>query len=283
MSSINGNIDQPKKAIGCGLIFLTFFGFIWVIIFSGLDLFINWVSEQTIMEIGGYAPDFRWITHLISSLLILVVCLLLAGLVKEARIRRIFKLWSYAAILAVITTPAKTLWLAEQNLTAILQISALFLMIIGSHLIERKKSNSDIKSQVKSAFPGVIIFIGAILCLPWILWGALGSWLDTLLGIFVGIVFAWYAGKFIFEEYLFQVQTNDIGVRFSRSFFDGLVVSVFLLISVCALAINGSQQMLVVTVPIAGWFVTALFFIWMKNTDRGRLPASIILGLLWMN
>jgi hypothetical protein len=142
----------------------------------------------------------------------------MAWLVKEPRIRRIFKLWSYASILAMITTPAKTLWLAEQNLTAVLQISALFLMIIGSHLIEKRKINSDNNSQVKRVFPGVIIFIGALLCLPWILWGALGSWLDTLLEIIVGIVFAWYAGKFIFEEYLFKHKPPILVLDFQGQF-----------------------------------------------------------------
>ena len=281
MTIKNEKMEQPNKAIGCGLIILTILGFIWVILFSGLDLFINWVSEQTIMEIGGHAPDFRWITHMVSSLLILVVCLLMAWLVKAPRIKRIFKLWSYAAILAAISIPAKTLWLSEQNMTAILQASALFLMIVGNYLLKMKKDETTEIVPGKLKFPGSVILLGAIFSAPWLLWGALGSWLDTLLEIALGVLFAWFAGKFIFQEYLNPTRNDNGILKFSSIIFDGLVVAVFLLISITALAINGSQQMLVVTVPIAGWLVTALSLIWMKERDHGRLPASIILGLLF--
>ena len=281
MNPQNMNTEEPNKSIGCGLISLTIFSFIWVILFSGLNLFINWVNEQTIMQISGHSPDYRWITHMVTSLLILVVCLLMAKLVKEPRIKRIFKLWTYAAILAVISIPAKTLWLAEQNLTAILQAAALLMVIAGRNLFSRKNGEVSEEISSKQNFSGVIVIIGAILCIPWLLWGALGSWLDTILAIFVGVIFAWYSGKFIFQEYLNQSKSVDGSFKISKIIFDGLVVAVFLLISITALAVNGSQQMLVVTVPIAGWLIAAMSFIWRKNKDHGRLPASTIIGLLF--
>ena len=153
------NTEEPNKSIGCGLIGLTIFSFIWVILFSGLNLFINWVNEQTIMQISGHSPDYRWITHMVTSLLILVVCLLMAKLVKEPRINRIFKLWTYAAILAVISIPAKTLWLAEQNLTAILQAAALLMVIAGRNLFSRKNGEVSEEISSKQNFSGVILWV----------------------------------------------------------------------------------------------------------------------------
>lgn len=275
-------IDDPnKKGIGCGLIGLTALAFVWVFTLSGLDLLMNWVSEQALMEVSGYVPDFRWITHSIISVLVLLVCFLMAWLVKEPRIKRIFTLWTYAAILSVLSIPTKMLWLSEQNMTAILQSAALIIVITGSYLVVKKKNDFSEKTPGKVKLPGMIIFVGAVIAAPWLLWGALGSWLDTLLEILVGVLFAWYAGKFIFKEYLEKTQSAGFEVKFTRILFDGLVVAVFLLISVASLAINGSQQMLVVTVPIAGWLVAILSSIWMKEKDHGRLPASILLGLLF--
>ncbi|MBA4386157.1 MAG: peptidase S8 [Anaerolinea sp.] len=272
---------KPNKGIGCGLIVLTILGFIWVILFSGLDLFINWVSEQAIMEVGERVPDFRWITHIVTSVLILVVCLLMAWLVKEPRIKWIFRLWSFAAFLAVLSTPSKLLWLAEQNLTAIFQLAVLFLMIAGSNLLVRKKESESDKKPEKTKFPGMILFVSSLFYVPWLLWGALGSWLDTLLEIVIGILFAWFAVKFIFEEYLEKVQASGGVSKLRDVLFDGLVVAVFLLISVAALAINGSQQMLVVTVPIAGWLVAIFSSLWKTVKGQDKLSAGIILGVIF--
>jgi len=280
--TLQKSVDEKRnKAIGCGLIILTVLGFIWVILFSGVDLFMNWISEQAIMEVGGHVPDFRWVTHLITSVLILAVCLLMAWLVKEPRIKRIFRLWSYPAILAVLSVPAKTLWLTEQNMTAILQASAIFLVIVGSYLFAKVKDVEENEKQNKPKFPGLIIFVGAIFCVPWLLWGALGSWLDSLLEIIVGVLFAWFVVKFTFREYLEKTQTVGSEITFRGIVFDGMVVAVFLLISVAALAINGSQQMLVVTVPITGWLVAILASIWMNDRGHGRIPAGIILALVF--
>jgi len=273
--------EKPNKAIGCGLLVLTILGFVWVTFFSGIDLFMNWVSEQAIMEVGGHVPDFRWITHMVSSVLILSVCLLMAWLVKEPRIKRIFRLWTYAAVLSVFSIPAKTLWLSEQNLTALFQVCALFLVIAGSYLLAKKKDDEPDLTTPKAKFPGLIILAGALFCAPWLLWGALGSWLDTLLEIIVGSLFAWFAIKFIYSEYLEKSQPVGGLGKTREILLDGLVIAVFLLISVAALAINGSQQMLVVTVPIAGWLVAELSSLWMNNKGHGRLPASILLGLVF--
>lgn len=263
------------------MIILTILGFIWVTLFSGLDLFINWASEQAIMEVGRYVPDFRWITHMIASVLILVVCLLMSWLVKEPRIKRIFKLWMYAAILAIFSIPAKTAGVSDQNITAFLQAAALFMVIAGSYLLTKRKEDGHGPELEKAKFPGLIVFVGAIFCVPWLLWGALGSWFDTALEIVVGVLFSFYAVKFIIKDYLEKSQTFGSEIKFSGILLDGLVVSIFLLISMAALAINGSQQMLVVTVPIAGWLAAILSSIWMNNKGHGRLPVGIILGLVF--
>ncbi|MRS03507.1 hypothetical protein EG832_09860, partial [bacterium] len=272
---------KTTKAIGCGLVILTILGFIWVTLFCGLDLFMNWVSEQAIMEVGSFVPDFRWITHTIASVLILLVCLLMSWLVKEPSIKRIFKLWMYAAILSIISIPVKTAEVSDQNLTAFLQAAALFLVIVGSYLLIKRKTEEPEPKLEKNSFPGLIVFIGAILCIPWLLWGALGSWFDTALEIIVGVLFSLYAVKFIFLEYLDMSQSIGREIKFSGILLDGLVIAIFLLINVAALAINGSQQMLVVTVPISGWLVAILSSLWMNNKGHGRLPVGIILGLIF--
>ena len=272
---------KPNKGIGCGLLILTILGFIWVTLLSGLNLSMNWISEQAIYEVGSHVPDFRWITHMVTIVLILVVCLLMAWLVKQPRIKSVFRLWSFAAILGVFTIPSKTLWLTEQNMTAIFQAAALFMVIAGSYLLSKKNDSEVEIANKKIRIPGLIIFVSAIFCAPWLLWGALGSWLDTLLEVLVGILFAWFVVRFIYKEYLDLHQISSTEIKTSGLLLDGLVVAIFLLISVAALAINGSQQMLVVTVPIAGWFVALLASIWVNEKKQSKLTSAIILGLVF--
>jgi len=269
----------PQK-MGCGLLILTIFGSLWVIIISSVNLILSWVIEQSIFEVSTIMPDFRWINHAISSGLILIVCLLITRFVKQEHVKAIFKLWSLGAVFSVISIPIKTLFVTAQIETMLFQIAVMGLMITVLFFMDRKNVAGESSGQNPFKLPGFIILIGGIICIPWVLWGSLGSVLDTLVGLMVGVVFAWFAVRSIFPTYLEKVETYNDVVSIKSLLLRGFVVAVFLLIVVASLATNGSQQLLVVTIPITGWLVAIFSAIWKKDKGHGRLAASILLFLV---
>jgi hypothetical protein len=225
--------NDSTKPVGCGLLILTILGSVWIIALSGIDLFFNWVIEQSMFEASFVIADFRWINHAICSGLILLTCVLFAVLIKQPRIKMVFRLWAFAAVLAILAIPIKTLFLTAQNETAIFQMGAMILLLAGNLVFQKKQRATGTNPELKRVpLPGLVIFLGALMCLPWVLWGALGSILDTVLEVMVGILFAWLAVQFIFTDYLEKTQTPDREVKIKDLLLDGFVVAVFLLIMV---------------------------------------------------
>ena len=254
---------------------------IWIMVMNSVDLFTNWVLEQSMVESAIGITDIRWINHATFSGLIFVVCLITALTVKQPRMKRAFRLWLSAAILSLLSIPIKTLFITDQNITAVFQIAILLIIISYNLILNRKRAAEEGVVLQSAAFPGLTILLGAVMCVPWVLWGALGSVVDTLLGVLVGGLFAWMSVQFIFRQYLEPTQPPEGEFRFRDILFDGFVVAIFLLTAITALCANGSQQMLIVTVPIAGWLVAVVSLTSRNKHGHGKLSAAILLGLLF--
>ncbi len=247
------NLRTQKKPIGCGLLILAGLGTFWMITASVVDLFLNWLLEQTMFETSVAVADFRWVNHAICSILMLLAAGILALTVKHPRIKKMFSLWMLGAILAVFAIPLKMVSLSAQKNTALLQLAALAVLGAGFLLVKNKISKSN--PEKRSSFNGIHILFCGFICVPWFLWGALGSATDTILELLVGILFAFVAVEITFTVYLQPGQFSEDGEHRTNVFLDGVVVAVFLLIMTAALAHNGSQQMWVLTVPISGWLL----------------------------
>lgn len=254
---------------------------IWVVGASGIDLFLNWVVEQSMFESSVGVQDFRWLTHAISSGVILLPCLLAVLFVKHPRTRNIFVLWTFAASLAVLAIPLKKIFLTSQNETAIAQIGVMLVVYLSTFFFHRKTSEPAINTEKRRVnLPGAIMFVCAALCIPWILWGALGSVLDTLLELLVGLTFGLLSVRLIFTFYLEKNPVGEREPRIASVLMDGFVIFVYLVLMVMALAQNGSQQILVIIIPVMGWLVAIFYTIWKDRSDRGKLPTALILSLV---
>lgn len=279
---LNNHTSQRSSSqkMGCVLLIATIFGSLWVIIISSVNLILSWVIEQSIFEVSTIMPDFRWINHAISSGLILIVCILIGHFVQHDQVRTIFRLWSLGATFSLISVPIKFLFVTSQIETMLSQVAAMCLMLAILFFGKRKNNPGQPMGSSPFKFPGFIILFGGIICIPWILWGSLGSFLDTLVGLLVGVVFAWFAVRSIFPTYLESKTNSAAEISFKDLLLHGFVVAVFLLIVVASLATNGSQQLLVVTIPITGWLVAIFSAIWRNDKGHGRLAARILLFLV---
>ena len=276
--------NKPKAdAKGCGVVLLAVFVSLWIIVLSGIDLFANWALEQTLFESSSGIADIRWVIHAVYAGLIFIPTLILNLAVKTPRLKLIFRLWMMASILAILTIPLKMLYLTAQNETAILQISSMGMLLIGLVAFKNPNKEHPPSNKPKSTLLGIAGILAFGLSIPWLLWGALGSVIDTLLEIGVGIVFGLLVVKLLFPQYLERVHTEERELRVSDLILDGFVIFVMLLILVTALAHNGSQSMLVISVPISGWVLAGLSIAGIGRRDLGRkavfLVATFVIAL----
>ena len=115
--------EKPKvDPRGCSIVLLVLVVSLWIIVFSGIDLFSNWVLEQQLFETSSGVADIRWVIHAVYAAMVFIPTLILSLTVKTPRLKMIFRLWMAASILAILTIPLKMLYLTAQNETAILQI-----------------------------------------------------------------------------------------------------------------------------------------------------------------
>ena len=156
------------------------------------------------------------------------------------------------------------------------------LLLVAMFVFKKPAKSNDTGEKHKLPQSGMLGIIGAMsmgLLIPWLLWGALGSWLDTILEVFVGLVFGLLVVRLAFPTYLEKVHTSDRELRVSDFILDGFVLFIFLLILVAALATNGSQPMLAITVPISGWVLAAFSIANIGRTGKGKLPVLLISAL----
>ncbi len=277
-------IEKPKvDAKGCGVVLLVLFTSLWIIVLSGIDLFASWALEQTLFESSSGVADIRWVIHAVYAGLIFIPTLILSLTVKTPRLKMIFRLWMLASILAILTIPLKMLYLTAQNETAILQISSMTMLLLGLVAFKIPNGGQPTVKKPKSTLLGIAGILVLGLSIPWLLWGALGSVVDTLLEIGVGIVFGILVVRLLYLQYLERVHTEERELRVSDLILDGFVVFITLLILVTALAHNGSQSMLAISVPISGWVLAGLSIAGIGRQDQGRkavfLVASFVIAL----
>jgi subtilisin family serine protease len=277
--NVDNTLLYPKtspNARGCGLVILVVFFSLWMIALSGLDLFASWIIEQSLYESVTGIPDVRWVIQLVFSIMTFVPCLILTLAVKTPRIKLIFRLWMLASILGFLTIPLKTLFLTAQNETAILQMSSMSLLLVGIVIFRKQTKKDPMERKERSGLVGLAGFLVFGLAITWILWGALGSVLDTVLEIGVGILFALLVVTIAFPYYLERTNTEQREIRTIDFLLDGFVLMVFLLILVASIAHNGSQQLLAITVPICGWILAAFSIVGIGKKDQGMFVAGLI-------
>lgn len=272
--------EKPtEKLQGCGTIALLVFSAVWVIGLSILDLFLCWSVEQSLFENNLAMYDFRWIIHSIYCMLLLIPMILMYFFVKIPRLKLMFRLWMVAGCFTAICIPMKLLAVTAQQETALLQIGVCGIFFFGLKASRKADQKADLKKLPRSQNFGLIAFIAACMIFPWLSFGSLGSWEDTLLFAIAGLLFGIVVSELVYPLMLDLTEHLDREIRVADFVLDGLVVALFLLIMITGMAQNGSQIMLGLTVPITGWLIATISIACRGTRDKGKAGASAIAGL----
>jgi hypothetical protein len=266
------------KSKGIGNVVLVTFLALWVIAFSAVNLLLRWTIEQSMFEAGSGIADARWLIQLGYALLVFVPLVAVYFAVKIPRIKLMLRLWLIGGLFALLSVPAKTLYLTAQSQSLMLLTLSLGLMIAIVMLVPKKESQE--KRKLKPSFlTGAAVLAGVGLATPWAMWGALGSPLDTLLAVAIGCAFSFFLIRTIYPFYLDLTQPAGTAVGRGEYLFDGFVLAVFLLICVTGLSQNGSQLLLTLALPPAGWVLVVFASAGRNHAGHGRLAIGIFTAL----
>lgn len=268
-----------RRARRVGTIVLIVFVVLWVIALSGVNLFLRWSIEQSMFETEVGMNDGRWLVNLVCGIFLFIPLLALYFAVKIPRIRLMLRLWVIAAVFVLLSGPAKFLYLTAQNQGNIL-LAATLLLLTSLLLLLRKKQKKPETKLPGSGLMGTTVLVGVALTTPWILWGAFGSATDLVFSIFIAAAFAFFITQTVFSEYFSWTQPPGSIVSRGEYLFDGFTMMIFLFIMVSGLSQNGSQLLLTLAIPPAGWLLAALATAGRNRKNHGQIAVGVVAGLL---
>jgi hypothetical protein len=259
-------------ALGPILLLAAFIACLAVVLFPAV-----WFADQ-LSIIGGRAFS-RW-TWVIAqagfAAAALFPSLLGVAAVKTPRMRAVFQTWALAGLFAIILLPVQLAPAAAQQTAALLQIASATLYLAVLWLL-RRRGNVPPSSGAGPVWLAIVA--AALIGWPWVLWGALGSWLDTLLNLVAALLFGVAAGKTL-HTYLWRHIRSGDGEAALPYFISGLATGIALMVMGASFGHNGQQLVLLFLLSGLGWLVVAIT---PKNQggelSPASLPGSLLIGL----
>ena len=230
-----------------------------------------WFGEQLAMAVGG--DDWRALWAAAGVFWAAAVGLpawLGQRLAVIPRYRAVFRSWLWTAVFVLCLLPVRLAGPTDAEGAAGLQIAGL-LLYLALVAIARRRAGVHLAPGGRGV--GAALFMAALLALPWVAWGALGSPLDTLLNLLAGLLFG-LAVALTLERHLLAVLRDDLASRGHRLALGGLAAATTLAVMAAAFGVNGQQLILVVLLPGLGWAVARLGL-----RRGGWAAAALLIGL----
>jgi subtilisin family serine protease len=275
-----------KNEKGCLLIGILIFSIVWIFGATVAAQISMWLMEQTIFEASFLFPDLRWLISLVYIIFVSLPLILGKLIINDPDFKKIFHFWTLLALSGLVFLPGRLLPINQAHFVSFLQIIGLFVLMIFLVFIKRLQNKSLI-IKWKSEFIKIPILFGSFLSVPWVLWGALGSPLDLLLNLVIGI-FAGFLLTILIDQLFIDLFPESVIIHFGGKFLYGLVIFVGFIIFSTVFGQTSQQWMLVLTIPFMGWIISGMY----KNVGGRQfntnsiwmiLSMSISLPLIWFD
>ena len=271
VTNVTDSQPEPAWHAWGGRFFLLVFLF-WIITVTYTAQNIAWFDA---MEFNS-SLDWFWVTtSLIQVGLTAVPLIPFAFWWPHTRYRSIFQTWLVATMVPLLLAPTRLLYPSQSQVLLLTQSLLLLLLAAGLWWFYRGKLTSFFRPTLAA---GALAGSLAILInLPFLWWGALGSPLDILLALALGLLFGIVMGLVSGGNWLHELKQTSQGTGWDI-LTGGFVIWATLLIMSSGLSFNGLQLVFMLALPALGWAA-------MGVAVTGRAPAraadnSQALGLL---
>ncbi len=302
--------DEPvNHAAGCATAMLVLGTALWVFLFTVACQGATWLWEQTSYIGPSQNFDVRWVIALIGGLAIWLPLLIVEkawknryqGLVRPVRL---------AAELVILMIPARFLKMDDSQAVSLWQIVALGLFLARLAWVGRSSLHSTgtiaLANEGQPGFDGSLsyrenpagtqkfplaaaVLSGGVLLLPWVAWGSLGSFIDTLLGLGVAGLTGLVAARLILHDWDEPAAASSKGKP--GPLLTWLNAATTMAVVAMALGLNGNEWLLLMIFPVLGWLALAfsspvrarpgsLFEMWIPALAIGLAASG---PLVWMD
>ena len=276
-ASVPKAVETPGSSRPGCLTYLLFAGAtVWIVLVTFATHGIAWFADQMMLIEGVPMPWFAW--PLISWAHGLALALPVAPLViftRAPRFRATYRVWGvaigYLFVLGLVRA-VPSLW----NQAAALAQIVLSLVLVGRLLILARLRERKLAWQWGALAPA--LSLAPLITLPSLAWGALGSPLDTLLNLLAGLSLGLFAG-ILLGLLLFQPLAEHTSGSGWDIAFGGLAAGVALLILGSGFGFNGSQLLLMISLPPLGFVVAGASRFAGSSADApDRFPSASLGG-----
>lgn len=251
--------------------------FLWITGLTSAVHWTGWLADQIAQILGEDWPAWAWfVLSLAFGFALSLPFILVPFAWQNRRYRGIFQSWLLGIGYVFLLAPVRLVEPTNVQLANLFQIglTAVFIALLAAWLWRRKiRLKRPSFNQIALA-----LLLAALPAYPWLLWGALGSPLDTLLNLTAALLFGPAAGLIVV-----CVLMPAIGATSNGKFWDltlaGFGIGALLLIMGAALGFNGMQLLLMFVLPGLGWAAAVLGYSG-QSAEPGRLAAvSLFVGL----
>jgi subtilisin family serine protease len=261
---------------------------VWI---SGTTLAIQASAVLVAAEPGAFlqrtditAPQIYFGAAVVHALVLLVPLLPLALWWRAPRYRAAFRAWLGATLFLLLLAPTRLIPSTLPQLTMLAQMLLAFAFAWVLWLLTGR--GSLVPRAASNAF-ALACACGSVLALPWLVWGALGSITDVIVGSAATFAIALAATRLItrvgLRELTRAVRETEVNTDASSSLpilrgrvvlFGGFVLGALLLVMGSAIGFDGASIWFLFPLAASGWLLMTLADVNVQ-TSRGWNDAAL--------
>jgi hypothetical protein len=264
---------------GCGLVILFVLSALALLIFAIITQVSEWTIEQAIFDGSVKVPDLRWAILLGFGVSITIPFGIIQAAVSHPFYKPVYRALFLAGLYCLVLVPVHFAGVTSAQLANVLQIGMSLIFIAGLILWHRRRADTKGEFFRKASGPVVLLALagGLLSGYMWLLWGAFGSVLDTILNLAAGLCLG-AAAVMIIKFAMFETSLDDAPAGGRRDLlFLGFAASLVILAAATGFGHNGNQGILFIVLPWTGWPVAAYFA--RAGRETRLWPALLLTGL----
>lgn len=209
-------------------------------------------------------PQVYFATALVQTFALCLPLLPLAFLWRAPRHRAAYRAWLAAALFLVLLSPTRLIPTTAPQLVLLAESALALIFSLALWLLTGRGRLIAGRSPIPLA---VSITLGMLFAIPWLLWGALGSPGDVILGLLTASSFALAATLVVNRLWLRDTTAaaRDTGRSIT---FGGAVIGTLLLIMGSAIALSGTQFLVMTALSAFGWLLMVLVSLGARESTR---------------
>ena len=250
---------HPSRPDWIGRVLVALF-FLWILFLSiGVQVG-SWAAAQLALALGDGLPrPILAALTLGQGVFVLLPTGILAWRWQGRHHRGVFRLWALAALFTCLLAPVHLPGPTGVYAATLLQIG-LTAVYGGLLLLLRHRQASDEADKPSFSLLATALAAGALLALPWLRWGALGSPLEALLNLTAAFLFGG-AGSLLLDGFWFADLYERARTESNRGLdllLGGFIAGAALLLMASGFGYNGVQLLLALVIPGVAWGAVAI-------------------------